>query len=79
MNGEVTLRRIEIIEARVSDLERRLNAVNAPILDALESFRRDTLSMFESTKADILGSVKQEIAGSEKRLAAMIAELAAKN
>jgi len=62
MSDEVTLRRIEIMEARISDLEKRLNSVSAPVLDAIESFRRDTLSMFESTKAEIVEAVKTDIA-----------------
>ncbi len=74
MSDEVTLKRIEIIEARVSDLEKRLNSVSAPILDAIEGFRRDTLAMFESTKTEIVGTLKREMADSEKRLAAAIAK-----
>lgn len=64
--NDLDAKRIKILEERVSALEQKTNNISAPILDAIESFRRDTLSLFEG----FAGRLEKRMDETEARLSA---------
>jgi predicted nucleic acid-binding Zn-ribbon protein len=69
--NDLDLQRMKILEERVSALEHKVNSISAPILDAIESFRRDTLSLFESFSARIVADLERRFDVVDKRLDGM--------
>jgi hypothetical protein len=79
MSNDLDAKRIKILEERVSVLEHKLNHVSAPILDAIESFRRDTLTLFEGFAQRLEKHVEAEAARAANRVEGMLEEAEARN
>ncbi len=77
---DITLKRVADLEKRLDVLEARVSVVNVPVLDAVDTLRRDTLAIlqgFERRMAERFDQVDAGFAHIDQRLD-LIAESTAK-
>lgn len=78
MMNDLDAQRLKILEERVSALEHKVGGLTAPVLDAIENFRRDTLALFDGFGGRVdnrILAVDQRLERTEQSLQAISRQL----